>query len=155
MRRKEKELADFGKIEELLKKEKICRLGLIDGERPYIVPMCYGYYDKVLYFHSAAEGRKITLLKNMRTVCFELESDVEPVPSVQACGWGLRYRSVIGTGPASFITDREEKISALNILMEHQTGKRNWEFLPEMLKRTCVFRIDIQEVTGKESGYAG
>ena len=67
MRRKEREVVDAAKIEEIIDKCDTCRLGMQDKGGPYIVPMSFGYarVDGVyeLYFHSALEGRKIALLK--------------------------------------------------------------------------------------------
>ena len=64
MRRKEKEIKDKKEIEQIFKEAHVCRLGMVDGKIPYIVPMNFGYRDNILYFHSALSGRKIDILKN-------------------------------------------------------------------------------------------
>ena len=56
MRRKEKEIKDTAEIEEILSKAFVCRLGLCDNGRPYVVPLCFGYEDNALYIHCAKEG---------------------------------------------------------------------------------------------------
>ncbi len=59
MRRKEKEIADKSEIESIIRKSLVCRLGIVDAGLPYIVPLCFGYDNGALFFHSAKEGRKI------------------------------------------------------------------------------------------------
>jgi uncharacterized protein len=52
----------------------------------------------VLYFHSATEGRKLNLLAKNSTVGFELDTGHELVTADLACNWGMKYKSIIGTG---------------------------------------------------------
>ena len=56
MRRKEKEITDKTAMESIILKSSVCRLALSEENRPYIVPLCFGYEDDTLYFHSAREG---------------------------------------------------------------------------------------------------
>lgn len=64
MRRKDKEINDEKKIEQILKKSAICRIALCDQGRPYLVPMNFGYKKNCLYPQSASEGRKIGILRS-------------------------------------------------------------------------------------------
>ena len=109
MRRKEKEISDKAEIEIIILKSEVCRLGLSDDGVAYIVPLCFGYQDNCLYFHSAGEGKKIDILKRNKQVCFEFEADTRVTTGKTACAWGMQYRSVIGYGEASFIRDAKEK----------------------------------------------
>lgn len=61
MRRKDKEITDPRKIEAVLKKAAIIHIALLDGDRPYIVPLNYGYAENTIYFHCAREGWPILL----------------------------------------------------------------------------------------------
>ncbi len=63
MRRQEREIRDEAEIQEILEKGLVCRLGLYDGQYPYVVPLNYGYRNGCMYFHCAREGRKIDILK--------------------------------------------------------------------------------------------
>ena len=130
----------------------MCRLSLSDGFHPYIVPLCFGYEDRVLYFHGAQEGRKIDIIRKNRNVCFEFDLDVEVLKSRDACGWGMKYRSVIGFGKAVLIDDPEEKKKALGVIVRHYAGKRCP--LPEKtLHSTAVIKVEIESLTGKQSGF--
>ena len=64
---------------------------------------------EVITVHSAAHGRKLDLLRRNPHVCFEVDEDVAPVPHREACSVGMRFRSVIGTGRATFVEDVTEK----------------------------------------------
>jgi Predicted flavin-nucleotide-binding protein len=47
-------------IEEIISKNTICYVGMIDkGGFPYVIPMNFGYQDDVIYLHSAQEGKSI------------------------------------------------------------------------------------------------
>ena len=58
MRRKDKEITNSPDLEVILQKAKVCRLGLLDGDLPYIVPINYGYNTGEIFIHAAKEGKK-------------------------------------------------------------------------------------------------
>ena len=154
MRRADKEIADRGEIDKILRKATVCRLGLVDGAIPYVVPLSFGYEGNALYFHSAREGRKVALLKRNAIVCFEFDVDAEPVRSETSCGWTMRYRSVIGSGTASFVEDPGEKSAAMKIIMRQYAGGPH-EFPEEALGKIAVIKVAIGEISGKVSGFPG
>jgi len=55
VRRKDKEITDPRKIEAVLKKAEIIHIALLDGERPYIVPLNYGYAENTIIRHSSID----------------------------------------------------------------------------------------------------
>ncbi|MGD8962612.1 MAG: pyridoxamine 5'-phosphate oxidase family protein [Desulfobacterales bacterium] len=150
MRRKEKEITDKSEIESVIRKSQICRLGLSENGLPYIVPLCFGYQDDSLYFHSATEGRKIDILRRNNQVCFEFDGDTRITTGKTACAWGMQYRSVIGYGTASFIEDPEKKRRALDIIMG-QYADGAFEYSGKALDKTLIIKIDISSITGKKS----
>ena len=152
MRRTDKEISDESVIKSIIEKAKVCRLGMIDGNRPYIVPLCFGYQDNVLYFHGALKGRKIDLLRKNSNVCFEFDLISEPLEAEDACDWGMRYQSVIGFGKAFFIENPDEKRRALGIIMA-QYSDRQYQFPDNMLQATAVIKVAIEGMTGKHSGF--
>ena len=94
MRRKDKEITDESEIESIIRNSLVCRLGLADNSTPYIVPLCFGYKDNRLYFHSAKEGRKIEILKRNNEVCFEFDDNLEVKAGKAACDWGMNFQEV-------------------------------------------------------------
>ena len=77
MRRKDKEVVDRERIDEIIRGAQVCRLAMIDGDEPYLVPLSFGYDGRAIYFHSAVEGRKVEALRRNARVCFEIDTGVE------------------------------------------------------------------------------
>lgn len=152
MRRKEKEIKDPDSIKQIFKDAQVCRLGLIDGKIPYIVPMNFGFRDNILYFHSASAGRKIDILKNNPDVCFETDIHGDLINSEKACNWSMAFVSIIGEGKVQFIDKETDKIDALNIIMEHYSHKGEWDLDKKMMEKTLVFKIIIDKISVKRSG---
>ena len=152
MRRKENEITDKTAMESIILGSSVCRLALSEEDRPYIVPLCFGYEDDTLYFHSAREGRKLDILRKNNKVCFEFDIDHEIVEADDACKWTMKYQSVIGAGKGSIIEDLESKRKALNIIMQHYSGNF-YEYPDKIVKKTVIIKVEIEHMTGKQSGY--
>ena len=152
MRRKDKAVSEESAIRAIIEKATVCRLGMVDGNKPYIVPLCFGYEDSALYFHGSPKGKKIDLLRTNPNVCFEFDLIAEPVESENACNWSMKYQSVIGFGRAVFIESPEEKRKALGIIMA-QYSDRSFELPENTIMATAVIRVEIESVTGKQSGF--
>jgi len=148
MRRKEKEIKDMALIEEIIKQSRVCRLAMVDGDKPYVIPMSFGY-DGSLYFHSALEGRKIEVLKKNPQVCFEFDEVTKLVKNKDACEWGMAFKSVIGEGEAVFVEDITQKAHGLGVIMA-QYSNRSFEFPKESMEKTAVIKVVITRITGKQ-----
>ncbi len=153
MRRSKKEIRDRNIVVKFLKECHVGRLGTItrDGY-PMVKPLNFVYHDGKIYFHSAKEGEKIEDIRRDEKVCFEVDLPIALVKSGEnPCGAEYLYRSVIAKGKASIVQDEVERISALRMLMEkYQPEGGYFDFPSEKLAITCVVRIDVQEMTGKE-----
>lgn len=152
MRRKEKEITNIDDIEKVVKSANVCRVGLADGDEPYVVPICFGYERGALYFHAALEGRKVELIKKNNKVCFEIDTDVEVIASEKPCSWTVKYRSVIGMGRASILESDEGKTRALQLIVRQYSGNE-FSFSKSALDSVLVVKITIENITGKQSGY--
>ena len=114
------------------------------------MPLCFGYKDKILYFHSAKEGQKLEILRRNHQVCFEFDIDARVLPGKAACNWTVAYKSVIGFGTASILEDSEEKKKALDIIM-HQYSEDDFKYADKTLAKMLVIKVDISRMTGKKS----
>ena len=150
MRRSEKEITDRKAIEDIILRSKVCKLAMCEENRPYIVPLCFGFKNNTLYFHSAPKGKKIEILKKNPNVCFEFEIFTQIIKSAKACKWGMRYKSVIGFGKAGFITDDDLKRQAFDIIM-NQYADGSFIYEDALLKSVVVINVGIQSMTGKQS----
>ncbi len=152
MRREDKEIEDKKEIESIISRYDVCRIALCENNSPYIVPMCFGYRDNCLYFHSAADGKKIDMIKKNNRVCFEFDIHEGLIKSANLCDWDVEYYSVIGSGKAFFIENPEEKIRALNIITEHYSGAVH-EYRKNSVDNVRIIKVEIESITGKKSGY--
>jgi nitroimidazol reductase NimA-like FMN-containing flavoprotein (pyridoxamine 5'-phosphate oxidase superfamily) len=152
MRRKEKEILDKSIINKILTESEICRIAMLDGTEPYMVPLNYGYADNVIYMHSAPEGRKIELLKANNWVCFEMEYAQEIIKQDEPCGWTTKYLSIIGYGNIEIITDLESKKKGLDIIMQKYGYSGQSKYNEGSLSRMVLLQLKVEKVTGKQSG---
>ena len=151
MRRKDKEIHDRDLIERIMAQAQVCRLGLCKDEMPYIVPVAFGYDGEHIYFHTARDGKKIAYMTANKRVCFELEHEVQLLPAYgSGCAWSFSFYSIIGFGTVEEIIETQLKANALNQIMKHYS-QREWDFNPEPLERTRLWRISIEQITGKQS----
>ena len=152
MRRDEREIKDIASIEKIIRKAQVCRLALSENDRPYIVPLCFGYKDNALYFHTAREGKKLDILKKNNNVCFEIDTDNELVKGKKACSCSMKYRSVIGFGRAEIIEETELKRRALNIIMQNYFDGF-FKYPDEAVNNTVIIKVKIDSMTGKQLGF--
>lgn len=153
MIRKDREITDQNLIDLIIQSSDVCRLGMYDGDYPYIVVMNYGYKPGTpafLYFHSAPKGKKIDIIRKNNKVCFEFDIDHELITEGLPCDFSMQYKSVVGYGKIYIVEDEEEKRSGLDIIMKHYTKEKHFKYNETTLKRTTVLKIQIESVTGKQ-----
>ena len=153
MRRKDRQVTEVSQLKAIIDSCKVCRIGMLDEQGIYIVPVNFGYefVDEKLriYFHCAKEGRKLSAIAANPSVCVEMDYEHELVEGDIACEYGYRFfASVIGSGKARIVEDMEEKKHGLSVLMRHQTGK-DFVFEDAQTRSVAVVRIDVDEFTGK------
>ncbi|WP_373500693.1 pyridoxamine 5'-phosphate oxidase family protein [Desulfococcus sp.] len=152
MRRTDKEITLRSEIDAVIRKARVCRLAMLDGDGPYIIPLSFGYDGDSLYFHSARKGKKLDLLRQNPRVCFEFDVDVSVSAGEVPCKWGMAFRSVIGFGKVEFISAPEACRRALDIIMAQYSDEPSFAYQDAELERISVFKVKILEMSGKRSG---
>ena len=152
MRRRDKQLTRHEELEEIIRRGEICHLAFSDEDIPYVIPINYGYSENSLYFHSAPEGRKIDIIRKNNIVAFAITADTAFIKAENACGWGMRFNCVTGTGRAVILTEKQDKLRGLAIIMSQYDNRGPWEFDDKSVDKTVVIRLEIAEMTGKRSG---
>ena len=147
MRRKEREIADRDSILKIIRECQCCRIALADGRCPYIVPVNFGYDSagNVLYFHGAAKGRKMDLIRKNPRVGFSAYADVRIIREKAT----TTFRSVCGTGTAIIVEDKEEKRTALDAITVRYKSLCPRPAPDSMINRVAIIRIDIDSLMGK------
>ena len=151
MRRTDREIRDRTEIDAIIRGSYVCRLAFAVSGEPYIVPLSFGYDGHCLYFHSAAEGRKINCIAANNRVCFEFERNVRlHTHSGKPCNWSFSYESVIGFGTVQELQSDEDKEEGLKHIMQ-QYSDREWQFDPGAVSGTRVWKIVISSISGKRA----
>ncbi len=151
MRKTNQEIKDPKIIEEILASSIICRIAMIDGDRPYLLPFNYGYKDNCIYIHSALKGKKLDVLRKNNSVCFEIEHKSEILKGKTACKWTTVYRSVIGYGKIDILDDFDEKITGLKIIMKQHGAPSLIRFNPSHVDRMLILKLIISNLSAKQS----
>ncbi|MDD2850320.1 MAG: pyridoxamine 5'-phosphate oxidase family protein [Desulfuromonadaceae bacterium] len=148
MRRSELHISDRISIDSIIKRCRVCRLGMCDNGQPYIVPLSFGYDGNFLYLHAALEGKKVDILKKNSQVCFEFDILEAVTTADKACNWGMKYESVVGFGVAELLESSEAKSAALTCIME-QYSTDEWTFTEQAVAGTLVIRVTIDTISGR------
>lgn len=87
----------------------------------FIVPMNYGYDVReedgtlhvCLYLHGAKEGRKAAAFAADPRVAVEMDYNHEVITGDYTCAYSYAYRSIMGNGTITEVTDPEAKKKGL------------------------------------------
>lgn len=155
MRRKDREITDFDEILKIIDACDIVRLGLSDGDTPYIVPVNFAYEvmdaKVMLYIHGAMVGRKYEMLMKNPICSFEMDLPVQIECIEKKKDVTMRYQSVMGKAVAEFL-EGEEKVRALDeILMARYDQTRDFDYNRRMIPQTAVIRLKVVEMTAKRN----
>ena len=155
MRRKDFEVTDPQAIDEIIRACHCCRLGFADGEDCYIVPLSFGFCHevaRVLYFHSAREGRKLELARKYGRAAFEMDCGYTLHRAEAPCKYSCAVRSVMGSGSIREILDPAEKREALRHILNHTAGPQQWRF-PEGAENTVtILKLTVEAIRCKAHG---
>jgi hypothetical protein len=148
-------ITDRKEIEAIISKCQWCHVAMVDQEnRPYVIPMNFGFKDGVIYLHGAQHGKKIDILKNNPEVCVNFSADhfLRYQNEQVACSWSMKYRSVLCYGKVAFITEPEEKIAALDITMSNYSVNP-FKYNAPSVREVNVFCIKVERFEGRSFGY--
>lgn len=153
MRRKDREITDFQAILKIIDGCDILRLGLSDGDFPYIVPLNFAYQVQdgqlALYVHGAMAGRKYELMKRNRKCSFEMDIPLEMDCVYEDKDVTMRYQSVMGTARIDFLEGEEKQEAIDHILMGRYPETRNFDYNRSMVPHTAVAKLTVLELTAK------
>lgn len=150
----EREITDINEIEKIFRESRVCRIALIDGEYPYIIPMCFGYSltggKPEIYFRCEEKGKKMELIRANSKAAFEIDKLHDIIRTDPACGFAAHYHSITGTGTIENITG-VDKITGLNLLMKKYLGGTPESKYPEqMLNSFAILKLTVAKFCCKE-----
>lgn len=165
MRRSDRGVTDENWIKALLHRAPLGYVATVAGDQPFINANLF-VYDEVqnaIYLHTARKGR---LRSNVDaagspsgSVCFTVAEMGRLLPADEALEFSVEYRSVIVFGRIRLVEELETATHVLQQLLDKyfahlQAGRDYRPPVPEELKRTSVYAIDIEEWTGKKKEVA-
>ena len=152
------EIKSKEKIIEFLSSQQTGRVSSIDKNGyPQIIPMNFVFVNDAIYMHSHIKGEKLDNIRRNQKVGFEVDKSLEFLPSyfsdpTDASLADTLYISVVIKGNCSIISDREEKTTALNVLIKKYQPEGGYEPIkPEMdvLNEVEVIKIVPESLRGK------
>ena len=145
MRRTEREVTDIDFMHQVLTDAGELYIAMNAEGAPYVLPVNHVFYDGCLYFHCAAEGRKLDLLRADPRVAFTAAVDIQVEKTT------TRYRSVCGTGLADIVQDADLKNAVLKAVAVKFKAPCFFPVSPQKFAITAIVRIRIETLTGKHS----
>jgi nitroimidazol reductase NimA-like FMN-containing flavoprotein (pyridoxamine 5'-phosphate oxidase superfamily) len=143
---------DAETVNRILDEALICHAGFVVHGDPVVIPTIHWRDGDRLYFHgSPASG----MLRNLRTgvpCCVTVTLLDGLVMARSAFHHSMNYRSVVVFGTATEVTDREEKVRALERLVEHVCRGRSKDVRApneKELRQTIVLSMPISEASAK------
>ncbi len=154
MRRINRQITDREKLRQIIEDCKVVRIGAMDAEGLFVLPVNYGYDlegDRLtLYIHSAKEGRKAELFLEGAEVAFEMDRGHRLITGGYTCAYSYAYQSIMGNGRIELVKTDEEKRYGLKRLMEHLAPEHAAVFSDEMVDAVNVYCLKADHFTGKE-----
>lgn len=151
----ERVVTDPDAILAIMNTHQVCRIALNDEVSPYIVPVNFGYEYQdghwTLYFHGARTGKKMRLLRKNPAISVEIDGDHRLLPADDACDYSYAYSSIIASGQASILQEREAMQHGLDVIMRQAVPGKIFSYSEEMMKAVCVVRIDCKTLTCRQN----
>lgn len=142
-------------ILEIIEKCDVCYVSMVDKDnKPYLIPMNFGFSENTILLHCAKHGKKIDILKNNPEVCILFTTDhlMHWQNEDVACSWSMKYRSVLTYGSVDFIDDINEKEAILHQFMKNYST-RSFKFGKPSLEEVQVLKVDVIRFEGRAYGY--
>ena len=151
-RRRERASYDRSVVNGVLDESLICHVGFAVDGRPFVIPTIHARVDDQLYLHGAPANHMLNSLRGGIEACVTATLVDGLVLARSAFHHSLNYRSVCVFGWANAVTDRAEKVAALDALVEHVVPGRSAGVRSpseKELSGTLVLRLPIDEASAK------
>jgi len=153
LRRSDKEWNDHDEIEQVLASVRIMTVACCLENEPYLFTVDFAWEPQArqLWFHCAAEGRKMDIIKANPRVCVTVVEDRGYVEG--ECDHA--YRSLILEGQAHIVTDLAEKRRGLELLVrkherQPETVLGRLAGDEEAVRNVAIVRITVDAMSGKQ-----
>lgn len=138
---------DFDLACAIIDEARVCHVGFVLEEQPYVVPMALGRQGSDLLVHGSVVSRLIKGLAGGLRCCVTVTHLDGLVLARSSFHSSMNYRSLMVFGTASAIEEPEAKLKALDTLVEHLAPGRLADLRAHKRKElnaTTILRLPIE-----------
>jgi nitroimidazol reductase NimA-like FMN-containing flavoprotein (pyridoxamine 5'-phosphate oxidase superfamily) len=151
-RHPERGVYDRAAIDAILDEAVFCHVGFVHEGRPFVIPTIHARAGDVLYLHGSPASRMLQTLGEGLDVCVTATLLDGLVLARSVYNHSMNYRSAVVLGRARTLGEREEKLAALEAIVEHVVPGR-WEDArrptEKELAGTSVLALPMDEASAK------
>jgi uncharacterized protein len=153
IRRKDKEITDVNEMKKILKTAKYVTVAMCSDNEPYLATLSHSYDENknCIYFHCAAEGKKIDILHANNRVWGQALIDHGYVQG--SCD--QLYATTQFSGKVTFVESTAEKEHALKLMIQKLDNNPEElikkQLLLPSIQKVKIGRIDIECMSGKKA----
>jgi hypothetical protein len=155
-RSKERAASDREVLHDVLREGMFCHLGVIIAGDPVVLPTAYGIDlgegpDGTLYLHGSVAARSVVAAPE-QTICVTVTHADGLVLARSAFHHSVNYRSAVVFGTPRLVTDADEKLHGLNVIVDHLVPGRSKGTRPpnrKELAKTSVLALSLTEASVK------
>lgn len=160
IRMQKRACTDTERINRFLEQANTGFLGLSLKDIPYVVPLNFLWWREAIYFHGAAEGRKISFIQQNPHACFTISEEYGTISDPVPAHTDTAYMSVIIYGSVVMVPDLCEATEAMQgMLDKYVPGYYNKplershleKHVSSMGSKTAVFKLISSSVSAKEN----
>ncbi len=130
----------------------ICHVGMVEENRPIVIPTILARQDDSLLIHGATTSRMLTYIAAGNELCITVTHLDGLVLARSVFHHSMNYRSAVMFGKGEVIDDSAEKMEALRIFTEKLIPER-WDDArlpnPNEMKATKIVRVPIDLASAK------
>jgi hypothetical protein len=143
---------DRSTIDAILDEALICHVGFVVDGQPFVIPTIHARDADILYIHGSPGSRMLRNLKGGVDLCVTVTLLDGLVLARSVYNHSMNYRSVVVLGRAREVTDRDEKLRAMECVVEHVVPGR-WADARQPsdgeIKGTTILALGLDEASAK------
>jgi uncharacterized protein len=139
-------------IDAILDEALMCHLGFVVDGQPFVIPTIHARDGDILYIHGSPGSRMLRTAKTGVDICVTATLLDGLVLARSVYNHSMNYRSVVVLGRAHEVTDPDEKLRAMQCVVEHVVkGRWNDARQPNEgeLKGTTILSLPLDEASAK------
>ena len=139
-------------IDSILDEALLCHLGFVTDGRPFVIPTIHARDGDTLYVHGSPGSRMLRTAKEGVDICVTVTLLDGLVLARSVYNHSMNYRSAVVLGRAREVTDRDEKLRAMQRVVDHVVPGR-WDDARRPndgeIKGTTILALPLDEASAK------